>query len=71
MRRPMLPQQRGRKGGKNRAKNLSSVEMSDIARKGGDARAQALTGFQRSEIARVAALARWAKHAKKPNKQPY
>ena len=53
----------GRKGGRTRAANLSSEELSEIGRKaglvGGKARAESLTAKRRSDIAKKAAAARW------------
>lgn len=58
------------KGGKARAKALTTEEIQAIAAKaaplGGIARAKALTKKQRSEIASNAAKARWGKKSRKP-----
>ena len=60
----------GSKGGKARAENLTTEELSAIGRAGGlvggKARADKLTKAERSRIAKKAAAARWAKKAKKP-----
>ena len=53
----------GPKGGRARAENLTSEQLSAIARMGGKAggpaRAKALSAAKRREIARKAANARW------------
>lgn len=60
----------GALGGKARAENLTSGELSAIGRKagavGGPARAAALSAKRRKEIAQAAAAARWGKKKTAP-----
>jgi len=54
----------GSRGGKARAKRLSTDELSAIGKKGAKARLKSVGSSQRQEIARNAAKARWAKARK-------
>jgi hypothetical protein len=52
------PSKRGSNGGKARAKNLTKVELVEIARAGGVARAAKLSPAKRRRIARMAGRAK-------------
>jgi hypothetical protein len=54
----------GSKGGKARAKKMSTEALSAIGKKGANARFQRLDESQRRDIARKAAEARWRSRSK-------
>lgn len=54
----------GSRGGKARAKRLSTDELSAIGKKGAKGRLKSLSSSQRQEIARKAVKTRWAKARK-------